>query len=84
MAKRGKTPSLITGSSGKPSAAKAKRKRTCTRCNVDINMGEELFEIPKVGGGFSNKKSYCMSCFGEILDQTQSDLDKLKSSWGQS
>lgn len=80
MVKRGKTPSLISGSSGKPSIAEAKRKRECKRCNHHINMGEKLFEIPKLGGGFSNKKPYCISCFKEILDQTYKDLDLLKSS----
>ena len=83
MAKRGKTPTLISGSSGKPSVAEARRKRVCTRCNCNINMGEKLFEIPKVGVGFTAKKSVCKSCFIDILKQTQKDLDHLKSSCDQ-
>ena len=82
MVKRGKTPSLISGSSGKPSIVEAKKRRNCSRCGCDINMGEKLFEIPKIGGGFSNRKPICKSCFRKILDQTEKDLDELKSSWG--
>ena len=58
MTKRGKTPSLISGSSGKPSTAKAKKRRDCNRCKCNIYLGDKLFEIPKSGGGFSNKKHY--------------------------
>ena len=83
MVKRGKTPSLISASSGTPSIVEAKKRRNCNRCECNINMGEKLFEIPKIGGGFSDKKSICKSCFREILDQTQKDLDKLESSWNQ-
>ena len=78
MTKRGKTPSLLTGSSGKPSVAEAKKQRNCKRCNSIIKMGESLFESPKIGGGFSQKKSFCKLCFSEILEQTQKDLDLLK------
>ncbi len=78
MAKRGKTPSLITGSSGKPSSTVAKKQRKCNRCDSCISGGTKLYLIPKVGGGFSNKKPYCKNCFDEILVQTQKDLDELK------
>lgn len=81
MAKRGKTPSLISGSNGKPSTTEAKKRRNCKRCNCNINLGEKLFEIPKTGGGFSNKKPYCISCFKKILDQTKKDLGVLESIW---
>lgn len=76
--KRGKVPSLITGSSGKPSMVTAKRKRTCYRCDVYIEGGLKCFEIPKLGGGFSTKKTCCKNCFQEILDQTKKDLEDLE------
>ena len=79
MAKRGKTPSLIAASNGKPSITEAKRKRNCKRCECKINKGEKLFEIPKTNTGFSDKKSFCKSCFREILDQTKKDINKLES-----
>lgn len=83
MAKRGKTPSLITGSSGKPIVVKSKRKRTCKRCSCNIKMGEKLFEIPKIGSGFTDKQPICKLCFREILDQTQKDLNELEYNWQQ-
>ena len=77
MAKRGRTPSLITGSSGKPNIKVAGRKRDCKRCKKDIFKGETCIEVPKPGG-FGKPKTYCISCFKEVLYKTQEDLDKLK------
>jgi hypothetical protein len=74
---RGKTPSLISGSSGKPILVEAGRLRSCTRCKGDILKGVKCFEIPKIGGGFTPKKPYCSDCFSEILQETKSDLDQL-------
>lgn len=79
MAKRGKTPSLITGSNGKPSVITVKKRRTCVRCSNKIESGDKCFEIPKVGGGFSNRKPYCCSCFKEVLGQTRRDLEELEN-----
>lgn len=76
--KRGKTPSLITGSSGKPTKVLAKRSRSCNRCSLNISLGIECFEIPKVGGGFSSKKTFCTECFKEILIQTKKDIATLE------
>lgn len=76
--KRGKTPSLITGSSGKPTKTVAKRRRSCSRCSFVISLGEACFEVPKVGGGFSNRKTFCMNCFKEILVQTKKDIANLE------
>ncbi len=76
--KRGKTPSLITGSSGKPVKVITKRRRSCGRCSFDISSGGICFEVPKVGGGFTSKKTFCLDCFGEILVQTKKDIDNLE------
>jgi len=76
--KRGKTPSLLTGSSGKPTKTIAQRCRSCSRCSANISKGEVCFEIPKVGGGFTNKKPFCPDCFKEILTQTKKDLSILE------
>jgi hypothetical protein len=82
MAKlRGKTPTLISGSSGKPAIATAKKKRACKRCKENILLGDSLFEIPKAGGGFSRKVPFCMSCFKDILEQTKKDLNDLQETW---
>jgi hypothetical protein len=76
--KRGKTPSLITGSSGKPSKVIAKRRQKCKRCDSDIFNGDICFQVPKVGSGFSNNKRFCVNCFKEILIQTKKDIAKLE------
>jgi len=76
--KRGKTPSLITGSSGKPIKTFAKRLRNCLRCSFAISLGGTCFEIPKVGGGFTTKKTFCINCFKEILEQTKKDISILE------
>jgi ribosomal protein S27AE len=76
--KRGKIPSLITGSSGRPNQVVAKRRRQCSRCSSDILLNEMCFEIPKVGGGFANKKTFCVNCFKEILGQTKKDIAELE------
>jgi len=81
MTKRGKTPSLISGSNGKPILVCAQRKRTCKRCECSIYSGSKLFEYPKSGNGFSNRQSICLSCFKEIIDQTESDLSKIRDDW---
>jgi hypothetical protein len=81
MAKRGKIPSLISRSNGKPNLVTATRKRTCKRCQCLINAGQKLFEYPKSGNGFSNLQPVCLSCFKEIIDQTESDLLKIKENW---
>jgi hypothetical protein len=75
---KGKIPSLISGSSGRPEMASAQRVRKCVRCKTSVAKGNNCFEIPKPGGGFSSKKTFCLECFGNILNQTQIDIDKLK------
>ena len=78
MAKRGKVPSLLSGSNGKPRKTVADRSRTCKRCGASIGAGSTLYEIPKTTSGFSNKESVCLTCFDEIIRQTQMDLDLLR------
>ena len=76
---KGKIPSLISGSSGKPQVAIALKKCYCSRCKCDILNGGQCFDVPKLGGGFTSKRRVCMDCFKEILFQTEKDMDKLKS-----
>lgn len=79
MAKRGKIPSLISGVNGRPNLVRAQRKRTCSRCGGEILSGEQLFEIPKSQSGFNSPKPFCLTCFDDVLRQTQKDLDELCS-----
>ena len=76
---RGKIPTLICGSSGKPSKVTAQKARTCSRCSGSIVKGDECFEIPQVSGGFTNRKTFCTTCFKEVLKQTRQDLENFES-----
>lgn len=75
---RGKTPSLIGGSNGKPSKISIQRGCKCYRCEDSLKNGTECIEIPQLGGSFTNKRRVCFECYEKILKQTQDDLDSLK------
>ncbi len=75
---KGKTPSLISGASGKPEAVRALKKSHCARCHSDILKDERCFDIPKTSGPFKSTKRYCTGCFTSILEQTDKDIDELK------
>ncbi len=76
---RGKTPSLIGLSNGRPKKVEVKAKSECFRCGCAIHVGQDCFGIPKGGSGFSSLKRYCSSCFKKIIDQTQKDLEELRT-----
>lgn len=79
MTNKGKTPSLLTGSSGKPVIATTQRVRQCVRCKLGIAKGATCFEIPKVGKGFSSTKTFCIVCFRLILNQTKKDFELIEN-----
>ena len=76
---KGKTPSLLTQGTGKPTVYKCVRKTKCTRCKEGILAGSNAFKIPKVVNGFTNKRPYCLECFQLILIQTQKDISELEN-----
>jgi hypothetical protein len=76
---KGRTPSLIGSSNGRPSVVVAQRKCQCTRCSDDILGGTRCFDIPKTGTGFSRKKRYCEDCYRRIIEQTTVDLDLIRA-----
>ncbi len=80
MAKRGKTPSLIGGGAGTSKFVVVKGTRKCKRCDVRITKGCQCIEVSKPGS--QGHKTYCRRCFGNILDQTQKDIDKLRDNLG--
>ena len=75
--KKGKTPTLICGSRGKPSKIVAKGLSHCAGCGDDIMKNQECYKIPRVGYGLKSPQRYCKVCFTEILNQTKKDLDDL-------
>ena len=75
---KGKTPSLIGSSNGRPTKVAVKAKCECKRCHSDILVGDDCFEIPRTGSGFRTSKRFCKECFQKVLIQTQKDLDEIK------
>lgn len=76
---RGKTPSLIGGSLGKPVATTAGRRCSCSRCDATIAMSEACFDIPQPSKKFQASRRFCRSCYREVLAQTRKDLEKLEA-----
>ncbi len=74
---KGKTPSLIGGTLGAPRKRLVKKLSRCNRCDDSILKGVECYEIPQLGGSFSNPRPYCDDCFRSILEKTKADLDAL-------
>ncbi len=76
---KGPIPSLITLSNGKPEKVVIKKKSKCSRCHIEITIEMPCFGIPKSKAGFKSTKRHCKSCFAEILNQSQKDLDEAKN-----
>lgn len=77
---RGKTPSLIGGSLGKPVIVQTKGASKCTRCKEAISAGTSCAKIPGLRGAFKSPKSYCVGCMRQIIDQTKVDIGKIEQS----
>ena len=75
---KGRTPSLISGSNGKPHKVDVKGRSLCARCKDSIEIGQKCFGIPKTNSRFRKVSRYCKECFDNILDKTQDDIDLLK------
>lgn len=75
---KGKTPSLIGFSNGRPNRVEVLRKSRCARCDGDILPGADCFNIPKKKAGFTKECRYCKNCFERVLEQTDSDFESLK------
>lgn len=76
MAKRGKTPSLIGSGAGASRFMEASGKRKCKRCESAIGKGIQCVEVT-MPGSFGHR-TYCRSCYGDILDQTGKNLARLR------
>lgn len=75
---RGKTPSLIGRVNGKPLRVEVERKSKCSRCKIDIEIGQDCFGIPTARSRFVNIRRYCKECYFDILDKSQKDLDSMR------
>ena len=71
--KRGRCPSLISGTHAAPQIEVAAGKRTCKRCDGAIIKGTISIIVPVPGG--MGRKVYCRVCILEIMAQSRKDLD---------
>lgn len=76
---RGKTPSLIGGSLGRPKVATAKKRCDCSRCEASISRGEKCYDVPQPSKPFSSSRRFCETCFASVLAQTRADLLELEA-----
>ncbi len=77
MAKvKGKCPSLITASHGKPQFETAKAKRTCKRCREKIEKNQKCASIPKPNS--MGRQTFCLKCLKKIIEQSRKDLAKIE------
>lgn len=71
---KGRTPTLLSMSTGKPSKHTCKKSSKCARCKEVILNGAICFQIPKQKSGFTSKPLFCISCTKNILEQTKADI----------
>ncbi len=76
---KGKTPSLIGSSLGRPIKKICGRKTSCSRCRADILKGVVCHDVPQLRKQHSATRRFCENCFNEVLVQSRKDLDKLES-----
>lgn len=72
---RGKTPSLIGASLGRPKQVASGRRSACSRCHQDILKGATCYDVPQVNKPHSATRRFCQTCFDNVLEQTRRDLD---------
>src|SRR3989338_8621370 len=71
---KGKTPSLISGESGKPEFNKPLRVISCKRCKVHIATHEYFAGVPRTKSSHKSLKKYCLKCFRQIMEKTKEDI----------
>jgi hypothetical protein len=77
MTPKGKTPSLIGGSLGRPERVTAKGTCKCSRCKEKLAKGAVTFMVPQPGKTFSSPRRFCAGCFTLVLAKTHEDLAAL-------
>ncbi len=71
---KGKTPSLLTITTGKPTVHKCGRATPCDRCGESVVTGATCFQIPKMANGFTKRPIFCIACTSDIVAQTKTDV----------
>lgn len=74
---KGRTPSLIGGTNGRPKRVLIQRLSECYRCHDGLVKGTHCIEIPILGGPYSSSKRMCDDCFQKMLMKTAEDLQEV-------
>jgi hypothetical protein len=77
MAPHGKTPSLIGGGAGASKIVKPAGTRHCKRCGKSIAVGAQCIEVAVPGT--MGHKTYCSTCFKQIISQSKKDLAEIEA-----
>ena len=76
---KGKTPSLIGSTLGRPAKKTCKRKTPCSRCRADIKKGDVCYDVPQLRKPHSTTRRFCERCYDAVLKQTRGDLEELET-----
>ncbi len=76
---KGKTPSLIGSSLGRPEAKVARRSSPCSRCEASILKGDTCYDVAQPSRRFPSPRRFCGTCFRLVLQQTKGDLAELEA-----
>lgn len=76
---KGPTPSLISGTNGRPKRVEVGAKSECSRCQVVFIKGQTCIAIPQAGGAYSSARRVCDECFQKIVQKTYEDLATIKN-----
>lgn len=76
---KGKTPSLIGSTLGRPARNTCGRKTPCSRCRTHIEKGDVCYDVPQLRKPHSTTRRFCARCYGGVLKQTRADLNKLEA-----
>jgi hypothetical protein len=75
---KGKTPSLLSISTGTPDIHTCGREAHCDRCGESVLKGQSCFQIPKMKHGFTSRPIFCIGCTKDIIEQTKVELSSLE------
>ena len=76
---KGKTPSLLSMSTGTPVAHTSGKATPCNRCDDIVEKGAACFQIPKTKSGFTVRPIFCIACTTAIIEQTKIDIAELEA-----
>ena len=76
---KGKTPSLIGSSLGRPKVDTAGKSLSCSRCGVGVPKGAKCYVVPQPSKPFNSPRRFCPACFQMVLEQSKKDLQELES-----